>query len=49
LFKDKREIESLVARDGSVLFKTVKFSRYKIKVQKQNSTLGEITLDLRKA
>jgi hypothetical protein len=49
LFRDKRELESLLSQEGVTTFSGLTFNRYKIAVLKANSPIGEILLDLRKA
>jgi hypothetical protein len=49
LFKEKRELESLLTRKGIISFKDLTFSRYAIKIFKAQAIIGEILIDLRKA
>lgn len=49
LFRDRREMESLLTHEGAATFTGLAFSRYKLEVIKANSLIGEILLDLRKA
>lgn len=49
LFKDKRELESLLSQEGVATFSGLTFSHYKIKVLKAHSLIGEVHIDLRKA
>ena len=49
LFKEKRELESLLTQKGIVSFKDLTFNRYAIKIFKAQAVVGEILIDLRKA
>jgi len=49
LFKEKRELESLLTQNGTAVFKKLLFSRYKMHVLKDHALIGEVVVDLRKA
>ncbi|MEI7752731.1 MAG: zf-HC2 domain-containing protein, partial [Candidatus Omnitrophota bacterium] len=46
LFKEKRELESLLTQKGIVSFKDLTFNRYAIKIFKTQAVVGEILIDL---